>query len=201
MYKLPFLYYNNHNNKGFDTIGNNVDLNNNVEICWFGRGGQGSKTASALFAELIFSNGKYAQAFPEYGAERRGAPTKAYNRISNKPIRKHCSINDPNIYIIMDSTLITDKFNFNNENAIYIVNSNSNINGNGNIITIDATKIAIDKLGFNQPNTVILGVLSKLFKIKKEMFIEFFKRKMNKLTDSVIASNINAFEIGYQHVE
>jgi len=41
-----------------------------IEIRWHGRGGQGVKTASLLFAETSIKEGKYAQGFPEYGPER-----------------------------------------------------------------------------------------------------------------------------------
>ena len=61
-----------------------------VEVRWHGRGGQGAKSASAILAEVLFENGKHVQSFPEYGAERQGAPMRAYNRVSNKPIRRRC---------------------------------------------------------------------------------------------------------------
>jgi len=45
-----------------------------LEIRWHGRAGQGVKTAAYLLAEAAMDTGKYIQAFPEYGAERSGAP-------------------------------------------------------------------------------------------------------------------------------
>ncbi|MHC5034433.1 MAG: 2-oxoacid:acceptor oxidoreductase family protein, partial [Planctomycetota bacterium] len=47
-----------------------------LEIRWHGRGGQGAKTAAAMVAEVAVEAGKYAQAAPEYGAEREGAPIR-----------------------------------------------------------------------------------------------------------------------------
>jgi 2-oxoacid:acceptor oxidoreductase gamma subunit (pyruvate/2-ketoisovalerate family) len=48
-----------------------------LEVRWHGRGGQGAKSASAILAEVLFEEGKHVQAFPEYGAERQGAPMRA----------------------------------------------------------------------------------------------------------------------------
>ena len=63
-----------------------------LEVRWHGRGGQGAKSASAILAEVLFEEGKHVQAFPEYGAERQGAPMRAYNRVSDTPIRRRCSV-------------------------------------------------------------------------------------------------------------
>ena len=43
-----------------------------LEVRWHGRGGQGAKTAAGMVAEVAVGAGKYAQAAPEYGAEREG---------------------------------------------------------------------------------------------------------------------------------
>ena len=61
-----------------------------IEIRWHGRAGQGVVTAGELLGEAAMEEGKYFQAFPEYGAERMGAPIKAYTRISDEPIEIHC---------------------------------------------------------------------------------------------------------------
>ena len=77
-----------------------------IEIRWHGRGGQGAKTASLLLADAAFNTGKYIQGFPEYGPERMGAPITAYNRISNKPIRIHSNIYEPDYVVVVDDSLL-----------------------------------------------------------------------------------------------
>ena len=79
-----------------------------TEIRWHGRGGQGAKTAALLLADVCFSTGAEVQGFPEYGPERMGAPITAYNRISDKPIRVHSNIYDPDYVVVVDETLIED---------------------------------------------------------------------------------------------
>ena len=81
-------------------------MNKSVEIRWHGRGGQGAKTAALLLADVAFQTGKYVQGFPEYGPERMGAPITAYNRISDKPIRVHSNIYDPQFVVVVDESLL-----------------------------------------------------------------------------------------------
>ena len=81
-------------------------MSNLVEIRWHGRGGQGAKTASLLLADAAFNTGKYIQGFPEYGPERMGAPVTAYDRISDKQIRVHSNIYEPDFVVVVDETLL-----------------------------------------------------------------------------------------------
>jgi pyruvate ferredoxin oxidoreductase gamma subunit len=61
-----------------------------IEIRWHARGGQGGFTAARLLglAASVFG-GHYAQAFPSFGPERRGAPVLGFTRIDHKPITDH----------------------------------------------------------------------------------------------------------------
>ena len=77
-----------------------------TEIRWHGRGGQGAKTAATMVAEAALEEGKHSQGFPEYGPERMGAPVRGYTRISDHPIRLHCSIEAPDAIVVLDATLI-----------------------------------------------------------------------------------------------
>ena len=97
-----------------------------IEIRWHGRGGQGAKTASLLLADIAFNTGKYIQGFPEYGPERMGAPITAYNRISDKPIRNHSNIYEPDYVVVVDDTLLStvDVTNGLKENGALIINTN-----------------------------------------------------------------------------
>jgi len=70
-----------------------------IEITLHGRGGQGAVTSAELMAVAAISQGKFAQAFPSFGPERRGAPVKAFARISDKPVRTREKITKNN-YII-----------------------------------------------------------------------------------------------------
>ncbi|HEX5450208.1 MAG TPA: 2-oxoacid:acceptor oxidoreductase family protein [Gaiellaceae bacterium] len=77
-----------------------------IEVRWHARAGQGAKTAAQLLAEAMLRAGKYVQAFPEYGPERRGAPMRAYTRIDRQPIRRHDSVTHPDVVVVLDPSLV-----------------------------------------------------------------------------------------------
>jgi pyruvate ferredoxin oxidoreductase gamma subunit len=77
-----------------------------TEIRWHARAGQGAKTASQILALALLRSGKGVQAFPEYGPERRGAPVRAFTRASDAPIRRHDSITDPDVVVVLEPSLV-----------------------------------------------------------------------------------------------
>jgi pyruvate ferredoxin oxidoreductase gamma subunit len=79
-----------------------------TEIRWHARAGQGAKTAAQVLALALLRSGKNVQAFPEYGPERRGAPLKAFTRTSNRPIRRHDSVTEPDLVVVLESSLIRE---------------------------------------------------------------------------------------------
>ena len=77
-----------------------------IEIRFHGRGGQGAVTSAELTALAAIEQGKYAQAFPSFGPERRGAPVMAFVRVSDEPIRTREKIYEPDIVVVLDPTLL-----------------------------------------------------------------------------------------------
>ena len=75
------------------------------EIVFYARGGQGAVTAAAVLVAALSLEGKYAQAFPFFGGERRGAPVKAFLRIDDKPITTRSQIYKPDCIVVLDSKL------------------------------------------------------------------------------------------------
>jgi len=76
-----------------------------IEIVFYGRGGQGAVTASQILATAAFREGKYAQAFPSFGPDRRGAPVTAYARIDEKAIVDRSPIVAADYVIVLDPNL------------------------------------------------------------------------------------------------
>ena len=142
-----------------------------IEIRWHGRGGQGVVTAGRLAAEIALQAGYYVQSFPEFGPERSGAPVKAYNRISKKPIRKHYQITEPNYVIVLDPTLLGNpdlKSGLKPESKV-IINASEGLYdkikeffGDHEIYVVDATKISLDIFGRNIPNTPVVAAFFKI---------------------------------------
>ncbi|MEB3780874.1 MAG: 2-oxoacid:acceptor oxidoreductase family protein [Desulfurococcales archaeon] len=141
-----------------------------IEIRFHGRGGQGAVTAANILADAAVREGKYAQAFPHFGAERRGAPVVAFARISDSPIHVHTRIDNPDIVVVLDGRLyeLVDVSKGLKDGGIIVSNSKtrpSAISGKFKFYCVDATGIAV-KLGLvvsGWPivNTTMLGALSK----------------------------------------
>jgi len=79
-----------------------------TEIRWHARAGQGAKTAAQILALALLRTGKSVQAFPEYGPERRGAPLRAYTRFGSRKIRRHDSVQDPDVVVVLDDSLLDE---------------------------------------------------------------------------------------------
>ena len=190
-------------------------MENTLEIRWHGRGGQGAKTAALLLAEVAFKTGKNAQGFPEYGPERMGAPITAYDRISDKPIRVHSNIYDPQFVVVVDETLIeiVDVTAGLREDGAIIINTAKSkeeiiphLRGyKGKVYTIDARQIAMETLGKYFPNTPMLAAIVKVSGIMEEKdFIEdmkgSFKHKFAKKPE-VVKGNMEALRIALREVK
>ena len=76
-----------------------------IEVRWHGRGGQGAVTSVELLAVAAIAAGKYAQGFPSFGPERRGAPVAAFTRIDEKKINVRSGIYEPDVVLVLDSSL------------------------------------------------------------------------------------------------
>ncbi len=145
-----------------------------VEIIFHGRGGQGAVTAANLLVEAALNDGnKGVQAFPFFGAERRGAPVRAFARISEKEIHLRSEIYNPDIVIVLDESImaLVDIFKGLKKNGTILINSTTkprdfDFSKNYYIATVDATGIAIkhDILvgGIPVVNTPILGAVPKI---------------------------------------
>jgi len=183
-----------------------------LEIRWHGRGGQGAKTAAGMVAEVAVSAGSHAQGAPEYGAEREGAPIRAYTRISERPIREHDAIYYPNVVVVLDDTLLeTESVEEGlNEDGVLLVNTKRSpaeirkalsLDGR-TVYTIDATGIALKEIGRPIPNTVMIGALLKVTGALSVEDIEKSIRKKfaGKLSEGMLEGNIRAVERAFKEV-
>lgn len=138
-----------------------------IQIRLHGRGGQGTVTAAELLASAAFDDGKEAQAFPAFGVERRGAPVQAFCRISDERIRIRSQIKNPDMVVVQDSTLlgIVDVTAGLKSGGFILMNTELppeqlSLEGDFEIITVPATKIAMEILGRPITNTAIMGAFS-----------------------------------------
>ncbi|OGL47178.1 MAG: pyruvate synthase [Candidatus Schekmanbacteria bacterium RBG_16_38_11] len=186
-----------------------------IEVRWHARAGQGAVTAAKALAEAATTGGKFVQAFPEYGPERMGAPLRAYNRISDKPISIYCQVTNPNIVVVIDQTLLAgvDVTEGVAEDGVYIINTERTVdeirkslnlkNEKAKVYVVDATKISLETIGRPIPNTPILGAIAKVTNfvkienIKNEIETTFGK----KFGKKVVEANHLAIERAYKEVK
>jgi len=144
------------------------------EIRFHGRGGQGAVTGAKLLGNAAMLENKQFQAFPHFGAERRGAPVLAFTRISEQPIRIHSYIYEPEAVVVLDETLLDlpRVLEGVREDTHLIVNTphspeeiQRKVKAKARISTVDATKIALDAgllvAGLAVVNTIMLGAIAR----------------------------------------
>jgi pyruvate ferredoxin oxidoreductase gamma subunit len=185
-----------------------------IEIRWHGRAGQGVVTAATTLADVLSSEKElHVQAFPEFGAEKRGAPILAFNRISKKPIRSHSQVYYPDIIIVTDPSLLgmVDIASGAKDDAIFIMNTTFNISlvrkrlslGDKKIYSLDAYTIASDELGRAIPNVPIVAALVKITEL---IDLKKFKEKIKislakKLRPEVVDMNMKTIDRAFREVK
>jgi pyruvate ferredoxin oxidoreductase gamma subunit len=181
------------------------------EIRIHGRGGQGAKTASQFIAEAALDKGKFIQSFPEYGPERAGAPMKAFARLSDKPLRSYAAVVSPDVVMVIDPTLL-ESVNVTegmSKEGILIVNTSNDpkwvqdkTKFKGKCMSVDATKISMEAVGKNLPNTPMIGALIKATNcITLEAIEESIKKKfLKKLGEEKTMATVKAVERAHNEV-
>jgi pyruvate ferredoxin oxidoreductase gamma subunit len=175
------------------------------EIRWHGRGGQGAVTSAELVAQAAIGEGKYAQAFPAFGAERRGAPVLAFVRISSsEPIRVRAEITEPDVVVVLDPALLrtVDVTSGLKANGVLVVNTKKppeqiteEFSITWSLATVDATKIAQELLGVPIVNTSMIGALLKATGVVKlESLFEPLRQRFGRLAERNIEAMKRAHE-------
>ena len=184
-----------------------------IEVRWHGRGGQGAKTASYALAVAAAQQGWNVQAFPEYGAERRGAPLKSYVRISDQPIRLRCGVKSPDIVVVLDPTLLVSENVTEGlrEGAVVIVNTSGSPDEvrktlerqDVKLYTVDASQISKDTIGRAMPNTPMLGALARVSDIVTVQGAkDAVKNQLGgKLSAAVLEGNYQAIQRANEEVQ
>ena len=178
-----------------------------IEIRFHGRGGQGAVTSAELLATAAINGGKYAQAFPSFGPERRGAPVVAFCRISDEPIRVRANIVKPDYVLVLDPSILR------------IVNVTEGLKPDGSLITntrysceeiknelniqhrlatVNATHIALETIKLPITNTTMLGALVKAAgALDKDALKKPFEARFGRLAEK----NITAYERAYNETQ
>ncbi len=176
-----------------------------IEIRFHGRGGQGAVTSAELIALAAISEGKYAQAFPSFGPERRGAPVLAFCRVADTPIRLRSQIYEPDVVVVLDPSLIN------------VVDVTIGLKPGGSVVlnttmpleelarklnlkkvtiaAVDATSIARKHLGRPITNTTMLGALIRATGVVN---VDSMSRPLHHRFGLLASKNEEAMRAAYQ---
>ena len=173
-----------------------------IRVRFHGRGGQGAKTASRILGEAAFNDGYFAQDFPIYGAERRGAPVTAFTRFSDDPITERGFVFSPDISAVMDDSLISDPqanpFAGLRKGGVAVVNtpgSSGSVNmGREDVTTatVDLTGLALKILGKPILSAGIAAAAARISGIKEGPLLTAIKEELGDigLSPEMVQKNI-----------
>ena len=175
-----------------------------LEVRWHGRGGLGAVTSAELVARAAIGEGKYAQSFPSFGPERRGAPVVAFLRISDEFIRARTPVDQPDVVLVLDPGLLraVDVTSGLKSDGRIIVNSRkspdelkSEFGFRWTVAAINATAIAKETIGVPITNTAMIGALLRVTgAVKFDSVIE----QLNERFGARARGNIEAMRKAYQ---
>lgn len=179
-----------------------------IEIRFHGRGGQGAVASAEMLAVSAIGEGKYAQAFPSFGPERRGAPVVAFCRVDDNPILTREPITRPDVVVVLDPTVlrvanVAAGLKPGGKIAINTCTPPAEIAktygfSNCLLATVDANEIALRVIGRAITNTAMLGVLLKVEPVAK---LESLFGQINERFPAVAEKNIEALQTAYNEAK
>lgn len=181
---------------------------NTFDIIWLGRGGQGGVTAARIFAQAAAHRGLYALAIPFFGAERRGAPVFAYNRVSEEVIRKRSRVRAGDLLVVLDPSLLEmyDVAKFLKSGGKVVVNSTGEGLGEEigvkKVFCLDASGIAMELglrlAGFPLVNMPMLGAAGRVSGLLDK---EALAAAVRESIESLVEKNVEAVNRGFDGVK
>ena len=176
-----------------------------IEIRWHGRGGQGSFTIAKLLgmAASVYG-GKYAQAFPSFGPERRGAPVLGFTRIDDQKITDRSEVDACDYVVVLDETLWGPAvLNGLKDSTVVLVNTAHPERYVDiipqHLVCLDATKLALEYLGIPITNTAMMGALVAIGGFTS--LEDCVSAIQNGMSAKIAGKNIALIERAYQMVK
>lgn len=171
------------------------------EFKFYSRGGQGAVTAAKILINAAILDGKFGQAIPSYGQERKGAPIFTYARISDSPIEVKSYVYRPNCVICFDQGLtelgidITEGIQ---PAAVLVINAASPCYEEQfhSVCAVDADAITRKELGDVPPNVAMLGALAGMTGCVTRASL--LRAVQNKLTGRAGEANARACAAAYE---
>lgn len=188
-----------------------------TEVRWHGRAGQGIRTVALLLGHVALAEGKWAQAFPQFGPERRGAPVEGFTRIANVPLTIHGGIVSPDVVVVIDDSLLTNPSVLSGLRRETVLIANVPYSPKelrsvhpvfgalARVAAVNATAISLETIRRNMPNTPMLGALAKVTGVAKletlkSVLTEHLPERVRRRPE-LLEANLRAVERGYNEVQ
>ncbi|MFA4029391.1 MAG: hypothetical protein GDYSWBUE_000063 [Candidatus Fervidibacterota bacterium] len=188
-----------------------------IEVRWHGRAGQGIRTVALLLGHVALAEGKWAQAFPQFGPERRGAPVEGFTRIADAPLTIHGGIVSPDAVVVIDDSLLTNPSVLSGlkrettliANVPYPPKELRNVHpvfgALARVASVDASAISLETIKRNMPNVPMLGALAKVTGVAKletikSVLTEHLPERVRRRPE-LLEANLRAVERGYNEVQ
>jgi len=183
-----------------------------IRVRFHGRGGQGAKTASRILGNAAFNDGFFAQDFPIYGAERRGAPVTAFTRFSDEKITERGFVFSPDISAVMDDSLISDPmanpFAGLRRGGVAVVNTTKPRSSllptrdDVTVATVDLTGQALKILGRPILSAGITAAVARIAGINREALLRAVSEELVDigLAAEMVAKNVEFASAIYQEL-
>jgi pyruvate ferredoxin oxidoreductase gamma subunit len=181
-------------------------------IRFHGRGGQGMKTASRILGSAFFLEGYEVQDAPRYGAERRGAPLFAFVRASRQTINERGVINDPDLVIVADDTLVpvpaAGVLQGIRDESVILINSHDGqdtwrhrLNIASPVVTLPASEDVEDRAELPYVGATCAGAAAGLVDvISRNALAEAIQKELGHLADDVVEKNLEKALAAYDTV-
>ncbi|MFO7543720.1 MAG: 2-oxoacid:acceptor oxidoreductase family protein [Thiobacillus sp.] len=174
-----------------------------IEVRIHGRGGQGNVVAAYLLATAAIDEGHFGQAFPAFGAERRGAPVVSFVRIAERTLRRRNQVLQPDFLIIQDRALlkVPGVLDGLRPGGGILVNTTIEADtlseqlGHA-VMTLPATQLAKTHLGKPVPNTALLSAFLTLTQILP--MDSLTKALKQKFKGDILERNLSLIETAAQ---
>lgn len=186
---------------------------NKFSIIWHSRAGHGAVTAANFLSEAAAEFGFFVQSFPNFGAEKRGAPVEVFNRFSKEKLNDPAFVKKADLVILLDPTLIGEELSYADilagakESGTILINtkkktpSSFNTRFKGKIFHLDATQIATETIGRNIPNIAALGGVTKILGFDVQKTKELLKKTLEKsFAKELVEKNCLAFDRGGEEI-
>jgi pyruvate ferredoxin oxidoreductase gamma subunit len=155
-----------------------------------------------------FEQGRYALAFPHFGAERMGAPMNAFVRLDDQKVQLRSRVHTPDYILVVDPSLAAAEefgvFQGLKSDGLAIINFSENADQlagrtQARIVTVPASEIALEFLGQDRANVPLLGAFAAA---TGEVTLESLEKAIvsNFGEGKVAAKNVEAVRRAYQLV-